>query len=511
MKERITSRDKYEFLVTFLSGVITHLYVMTNKLPAYDDLDCVRSFGGGVSLGRWLLEVLGLLKHKLLGNYSSPAFNGVLSLFFIAVAVVLFCRIFDIESKAWQTLTGILFAVFPVLTGYMIYMYTSYYYCFALMLLMIGVYIFRTCQKVSGILLSICCMAGAIGIYQAYLPFLVSILLIILLIDTTKNNATCKSIVKYGVSELVVIFGGLFVYSICNKVLQLIMHAGISGMKGSDRVGSVLFDKGIAIIPYIYQTFTLPLTQDYYGLTGFIWMRLVFGIVYIMSIICVVLLVMKTAHDKNYAVLGLQILIVLLIPLGIHSLYAMAEEQYFYTLMFYTDVLLLLLPMILLENVHKIGLSPRIDKYMSIVLSIVLGFSCLFYVNQDNATYLQMDYAISGTRAYYTTLLTQIKSVEGYNPSYPVILAGSLEDPTLFDLQDAYFEQVNIGGAYGTEDMVKRVDLNLFFKQYLGYDQCISRDASQVDSDKLKMMPFYPMPGSIQVIDKKIVVKFSNE
>jgi hypothetical protein len=92
-----------------------------------------------------------------------------------------------------------------------------------------------------------------------------------------------------------------------------------------------------------------------------------------------------------------------------------------------------------------------------------------------------------------------------------VILAGSLEDPTLFDLQDAYFEQVNIGGAYGTEDMVKRVDLNLFFKQYLGYDQCISRDASQVDSDKLKMMPFYPMPGSIQVIDKKIVVKFSNE
>lgn len=511
MKERITSRDKYVFLTTFLAGIVTHLYVMTNKLPAYDDLDCVRSFGGGVSLGRWLLEVLGLFKHKLLGNYSSPAFNGLLSLLFVAIAVVLFCRIFDIEFKIWQTLIGILFVVFPVLTGYMIYMYTSYYYCFALAILMLGVYGFYLSSNGWARLLSVLCMAGAVSIYQAYLPFLISLLLIVLLVDTTKETSTWKTIIRDGVIDLAIIAAVLLVYMICNKILQIMMHVEISGMKGSNRVGSVIQEKGLGIVPYIYGTFSLPLTEDYYGLTGFVWMRIVYGIVYAVVIIAIVCLVAKSMREKKWGISVLQMVIALLLPLGLHSIYAMAEEQYFYTLMLYTDILVLITPVLLLQVIHSKDIIPKMSKLLSVTLACVLGFACLFYANQDNATYLQMDYAISGTKAYYTTVITQIKSIEEYNPNYPIVFAGTVDDPSIFDLHDTYFDQVNVGGAYGTEDMVKSIDLNLFLKQYLGFDQQVTRDTKLLDAQKITDMPCYPMPGSIQVIDKKIIVKFSNE
>ena len=36
---------RYTFWCTFFVGMLTHLYILTNKLPTFDDMLCLNSFG----------------------------------------------------------------------------------------------------------------------------------------------------------------------------------------------------------------------------------------------------------------------------------------------------------------------------------------------------------------------------------------------------------------------------------------------------------------------------------
>jgi hypothetical protein len=290
--------------------------------------------------------------------------------------------------------------------------------------------------------------------------------------------------------------------------MQKLLHVSMSDMKGGDRIGSVLLEKGFSIVPYIYGTFGELITGNYYGLTGKVWLQYAIALLYAITIALLGIAIIGSFKKRKVGMAILQIIIALLLPLGIHSLYAMVEKEYFYTLMLYVEVMIFILPVMLLEHIEINNLFTRVCSILCTVC--ILLASCL-YVVQDNAAYVEMDLAMSAAKSYYTTLITQIKSMEGYKPTYPVVVVGNVDDPTLYDLRSEYFGDVAIGGTYGSTEAVNGMYLDLFLKQYCGYNQQITRDIVDMDKQALEQMPCYPENGSILVANESIIVKLSNE
>ena len=141
MKEPIDIIRKYDeipkiyrctFWCTFFVGMLAHLYILTNKLPTFDDMLCLNSFGGSFNLGRWFLGILGLVKYKVLGNYSMPMLNGTLAILFIAVFACLVNAVLRNNNILVGMLIGIMLVVFPTIAGNLSFMFTGYYYSIAM-------------------------------------------------------------------------------------------------------------------------------------------------------------------------------------------------------------------------------------------------------------------------------------------------------------------------------------------------------------------------------------------
>lgn len=513
-KKRIeyTEADKASFLSALFWGIITHLYALTNKLPAIDDLSCINSYGAGVYVGRWFLEILGLAKHKIFGNYSAPAWNGLVTILFVALASVILCRILELSTKKPAILTGMLMAVFPVLTSFMLYIYTAYYYCFGLVLVLLGVYVEKQKLSWKNWTIGSALIALGIAIYQAFLPFAITLFLIIVFLNTMKPEAESKHIYAGGLASLGSILFGVVLYLLPAAPMRILLNVEAGDIKGAGNVGSVFFEKGIGIVPYLYKTFFYPIAGGFYGLTSKIWLRVLLVGVYALTIAIMVYVIVKMIQRKQWGIVSAQILSVLLLPIGLHSIYAMVEEKYFYTLMFYSEVLLFLIPIALLEQEQiRETLKPVLYKIASGYMVFTIAMAGLLYTIQAGGVYLEMDLSLRAMQAYYTTVITQIKSLDDYDPNYPVAFIGTADDPTLYALEEYYFKLVKIGGSYDSKSGIQSVFLDLFLQQYCGYNQEFQFDLEGIDPQHVSAMPCYPKAGSIAVVDNRIVVKFSDK
>lgn len=508
--ESYTDVDKYTFFSTLIIGLFTHLYAITNKLPAIDDLSCVNSYGAGSGLGRWFLDVVGLIKHKVFGNYSAPAWNGIVAILFIAISAVILCRLLELKSKMAGILVGAVMATFPAVTSYMLYAYTSYYYCIGLTLILFGVYVEKKKQTWKTFLFGCLLLSMGVGSYQAFLPFAVTIFLIILFMDIVGEECDIKQEVKKGFFFLISVLVSLLVYYVANAVIQKALGVIPGDYKGAGRFGSVIIEKKVGVIPYIYQTLLALVKENFYGITSKPWLSVLVGGLYVLVAVIWVGQIIRLIRNKRRDLAILLIIVGLLLPLAIHSLFIMVEAQYFYTLMLYSDALLFIIPLALLENteVEKTIKKPfyNISKWF---VNITVILACLLFSIQASGVYLEMDMSLKATESYYTTIITQIKSLEDYNPEYAVVFVGNSVDPTLYDLEEAYFQPVAIGGARGTKETVRGVFLDLFLEQYCGYTQKVELNGNHVDGEVLSKMPCYPNPGSIAVVGERIVVKFS--
>lgn len=222
---------RYTFWSTFLVGMLTHLYMLTNKLPTSDDILCLNSFGGSFGLGRWFLGILGLVKHKILGNYSMPMLNGTLAILLLAVFACLVNTILENDNVLVAALTGIMIVVFPTIAGNLSYMFTGYYYSLAIVLTGTGALLIKQgkgwWQLISGSFL----LTLSLGIYQAYFPLGVGLLLISLILDSSKGSKGFGELLKEAFRYLFGFIAALVFYFPLNKIWLKIMNTEMASYR----------------------------------------------------------------------------------------------------------------------------------------------------------------------------------------------------------------------------------------------------------------------------------------
>ena len=108
--------------------------------------------------------------------------------------------------------------------------------------------------------------------------------------------------------------------------------------------------------------------------------------------------------------------------------------------MYFSYVFLILFPLCMLEHSDKWKKS-KVSLCVEFVTVFGLVIGIASYCHFANAEYLSMELSYKQAESYCTTLISQIKSAEGYSDQLPVAFVWyDIEDETLYknDVMDEY-------------------------------------------------------------------------
>ena len=212
---------------------------------------------------RWGLGILSWVVDKVgLGNYSLPLFQGMLCIVFLAIISILIVKMLDIKSIVGTVLIPILMTAFPALTITFCYMFTSSYYMLGLLLMTGGVFLAGKYNSIKAYAAALILCTLSLSIYQAYLPFGLSLCLIYLIgciLNHNKNQQLVKKIIAFAAvfaSSVVMYFLAAIA---CRKILN-IKNDGYKGIEGNYILSAF---RGIFYkIRLAYKAFIIPLSGE---------------------------------------------------------------------------------------------------------------------------------------------------------------------------------------------------------------------------------------------------------
>lgn len=492
---------KVTFCSTIIAGLLSHGYMLTNKLPNYDDIEAqLDNYGGGIDSGRWMLSVLGTLARKTIHSISLPWFNGVLCLILIGIAACLIVRMFELKERTLCALTGAVFVSFPTLTGIFFFMFTSVYYCIAILWSVLAVY---CCRKgnigtAAGILL----LASSLGIYQSYFAFAACLMLLLLIRECLKNGAKWKSIFWLGMRYFVALAGTLLVYFAGVKFFLALKGVEIGANQGIDKVGSLPLSAYPGFVVKAYQQFFPLFYTDMYNINPYWVIKVCLTLLTLFSVGCILIQIRK----KSVLLACETLLFLGLFPLAVDLIYVMAPDASVYSIMMYSVVTIYFIPLCLNRSScgvwHKKMPVSTIGRWAEVLLlSIVIFCQCQYNNVQYTAMHMQYEQAYS----YWNTLITKIKSTDGYQASMEIALIGYPQDSTFY--RNDEFASYNMGGR--TQDLVNIYCREKFLYRYMGFKPAFTDDLTAEERSEAESMPLYPDDGSIKVVGNKVIVKMN--
>ncbi len=577
-------------LSTLLLGLAAHAAGMFGGISYHDDVVCTYDVGATHIFGRFFLALLGKLTRLPFGgsNYSLPWFNGLISILLIGLSAWVMARALHLTSRLLQLLLCGILVVFPVITGTFAYWFTAPYYMLALFLACtcavlltdslsvfsiirnessgISAGFFLTKQqtatdsgKSNGFLqrfLTLC--AGIVlaalmtGIYQAYLPVMLALEVVILLQKEQDERGSWRSWLR----PLSGTTCSVALYLVLMKLSLAMTGKEIYAYRGMDTLGAGNFGYPERIL-MAYRMFFDPgsfLTyrgSDDYLL--FMWSMKPVYFVLIILILCmsgVILLRVLRKEKTNcepsqnpaeQAVPDPQnfkshrisrflrmCILFLLFPLTANFIFVMTDYDV-YDLMLYGELMIFVLALwlsqqLLLQvpatdsNIRPEGTESSSLSATRCTLpgrSLLSGISCLlvlysilFYIRYDNLCYYKAGRMQEAAISYDNVLIMKIQMLDGYDPSLPVCFLNEFEKDTSFLAADTELDKVRITPYDGSEIINDYSWVN-FMKVHCGYAPQVIEDYGQYDSYVSKNnMPHYPAADSIQIVDGVIVINF---
>ena len=513
---KINKNVKTCFISAMFFGIFAHMYALTNHLYNYDELwHTPTGFGTGVQMGRWGLSVLAWLTKVFFDDvYTIPVINGLISIACYALLACIVVDLFEINEQYFACIVGAIIVTFPSVVCRMFYMFTTHYYAIGELIAAIGVFILFKCKnKIIGIPISCICVIFGTSVYQAVFATTTCMILgkLIVLLITEKH--TFNQIIKKCIGYFMFLASSMAGYLISNKVALVVTGLQIDKHgENYDTMGQITIEQLIMSLRHCYASFFKAGFRDVYSMNPNIIVRSTFLIsIIVITYICIKIVCCQ--YDISQKILIL--LAISVLPVAIFLVYIMAASSgVMYSIMTFDMVFLLVIPLAMLkasENLENCRIPViLIDKVVNYIVAISLAGTVLSYIWFANGNYLAMEYTNQHDNAYYQTLMTQIKSIEGYNADMPIATIGAPVVDSTYTRQDMIGRTFNLAGkastnigAYSSWNIMTRV---------LGYDPTLRNSDEEEEYfrglDEVVNMPCYPSTGSIKIIDDTVVIKF---
>lgn len=502
--QRIRPQVRTAFLAALIFGLICHGTILFNKISYQDDIFNLYTFGATITSGRWMLHILAWLEMLMYGNgnASMPLFNGLISILCVGAVSGLLVSLLEIRSRIYSALLGAVLVAFPALTALFAYMFTSHPYMIGLLMMVLSA--FLICRetpwwmKIPAVALG----GASVGVYQAFLPVLPCIILIYDLMVLSREKERLEAILYRAWGQVFCVLGVLAVYYAGNRFFLAKFQVELSSYMGINEMGSMSVSTMLSRCKRAYREFLLPargvITDMYPGSLRVLY-RMMQGAEGLLALrlFC---RIWKRSRIKAL----LTALLLALFPMACNLIYVMSEDVH--SLMVYGQAMQAVLLIWLLDQAdfRRIGLQ----RAVSLAGSLMLALTGLMYARYDNQAYLKDTLRQQQAFSYYTTLITQIKSLEGYRPDMEICVLNGwyTEDPTIAEMEELNFIHLNTfdGGSGSFMQMTREY----FLQNWLGFRIRGYWGLDLYENPELMEMPAYPADGSIRIVDDTVVVKF---
>lgn len=493
-------------------GLLAHGYSMTNQIQFHDDVASAFDFGPMFTHGRWANYILLKLFRFFLGGdvVSLAFFNTLTAILLLALMAAMILRILKIENPRFAAAIGGMIIVFPPITSVLGYRFMAYTYAFAYLLTVLGVYLItNTKLRVSIKVISfIVLQTFAMGIYQATIPFFLSLIVLYLFRRSVDEDSSWKvywiRIVKWAsvcvastITYLAITFG---LNSL--KGIQLSSYQNIRGLGLGQ---GLVADYPRRLLLACWRIIVEPINAygDMYPMS----IRLFYYILLAIAVALALLLlanVFRQSRSKGY-----QCIILLCgMPLSINFIYVMCGEgSFIYALMEFSKIFIFICPCLFMELAvaHSYLTGRQVKNFKKSVL-IVLGIMGFLYIRLANLCYLKAEYVQTRAISYFTVLQTRIQGVPGYKESYPLIFVNENNKSHLSVACTTQLQNINIHPY--SDSVINNHAWKQFMALWVGYAPEVLGVEVLKNPHEVENMPHYPNEGSIQIIEGKIVVNF---
>ena len=553
---------------TFLAGLAAHAVYFFSNLSFHDDVVCTYDVGATHIFGRFTLGLLGKLTRLPFGgsNYSLPWFGGLVSLLFLALSSYLMVRTLHVTSRVLSFFLCAIVAVFPVLTSTFAYGFTAPYYMLAFFLACLSACFLADNTSLFSLTAGVILSGLMIGIYQAYLPVMLSFEVLILLSHEWEKRDRPFSFWLHALSGTVL---GFLLYLLLMKASLFATGKELYAYRGLDTmgVGAGNFSY-LQRIAMAYRMFFFPDSfRPYRGSDDYLLFMWSMRPVYRLMILVILVLsafslvhMLSTALAKRERLSGTEgsagrsslpflrmAVLFALFPLCANFIFVMTDFDV-YSLMLYGEVMIFVLGILLAqwfpawnpkasvpaeERSSDVSRTARtaatplqaakkpfrtasgkhifrlsFSGGLSLFLSAVLLYSVLFYVRYDNLCYYKAGRMQEEAVSYDTALIARIQGTEGYDPSLPICFVHDLDKDTSFLSSDPELSAVTLT-PYGGNEIINDYSWVSFLRIHCGFAPSVIEDSGQYDDYLEKeQVPRYPSSGSIRIVDGVIVVNF---
>lgn len=496
---------KYTFWSAVIIGLFSHGYMLTNKFSYHDDLGNMFSVGATYTQGRWFLGMMSKFTRIFLGgDYSIPFFNGLLSILLVAVMACVVVNVLDIQNIVNCILTGGIAIAYPVVACTLGYGFTSYYYFVGLLLTALAVVAAVRKRSIWNVLVAAVLLCLSLGTYQAYFPVAAVLLVLLLFKQAFAVAADWKEVLKNAFYYLSVLLSGMVLYLLATSVLNKIRGIELTAYANMDSMGKISLADIPGAIRNVFAYFAGKDVIIYNLFDGFAGISC-----YVLYVVTAVLFVALCVLKKsNWQLMAERLCFFICLPFAVNLICIMSPTSQVYSLMVYPMMFIFVIPLFLVELLDMDKASA--GRIVHGGLAVLIGISILFYVRMDNRFYLKEEFLKEQTNSYFTTLVTQIKSLDGYSDELPVAYLNleNFHDETLAHIEP--FTGIELRPFHRNE-LITEASMAKYIEYWCGYSPEIIEDEERdalLEREEVQNMSSYPDDGGIQIIDGIIVVKF---
>lgn len=491
------------FLGAIIWGLVSQGMGLFNKFSSNDDIFQLFHIGSTITSGRWMLFLLEQAENLLFGGHCSlPLLNGSFAIFCICLSAGLLTFMLRIRRPLLSALLGAFMVSFPTVTSLFGFMFTVHAYMLAMLMMTASAYLIcRPLWRAKGV--GIVLGACAVGIYQAFLPILLSVVLLYDILDLTDNKKSLSSILSSFLAQGICIVAVMGLYTAVNRLFLWKYALSLDSYMGISEAASTSPLIYLKRVSRAYQEFFLPSRQvswDMYPQRAHSFYILMLCTEGLMS----VLLIRRTWQgSRGHGVL--LALLMLLFPLGCNFIFVMSEQVH--SLMVYAQVIQAVLFVSLFDRMeYSISLAR---KAFSLCLILLLSGMCVIYARFDNQCYLKAEFQQQEAISWNTELIARVKSTKGYRDDLPIAWVNryDLKDRTLYNMAELSFLRLATYD-YNMSEYISNYAWERFLAAWCGFKPDTVNPESVSSWPDVQSMPSYPADGSIQVISDVVIVKF---
>lgn len=486
-----------------LFGFFAHGTGLLNKLSHQDDIANLFGFGATITSGRWMLHLLSWMEGLLFGtgNTSLPLYNGILSLLCVGAVCALLSDLLKIRNPVYCALMGCLLAAFPTMAALFSYMFTSHPYMIGLVMATAAAYLICRDTPWWAKMIAAALGGASIGVYQAFLPVILSVILIYDFMDMKAEEPLGAFFRRAGV-QILCVAGVMGVYFAANRFFLWKFHLQLSSYQGIDQMGVMSLSTFLERCGKAYALFFRPArnaAEDMYPGT-------LYDVYYLLmaaNLALAVRRVFRTGRTDRLKAL-LQAVLPALFPLVVNFIYVMSEEVH--GLMVFGAAMPFVLLIAQLDDLERDPFRGR--QALSAAATLVLAVTGVMFARYDNQCYLKDTLQQSEAMSYYTTVITRIKSAPGYTPDTEICFVNdwSQLDPTIYDLPEMDFIHLNLYSHSTTEYI--HLYKEFFIRTWCGFEANWYWGEDPAEWPEVREMPAYPADGSVQMVRDILIVKF---